>query len=102
MRTQPQLDTAAPAITWEECACLLCGSPRLAPLMEGADASARWRFLIVRCERCGLAFTNPRPDADSIGQFYPAGYSCHQLKHRAENRPEPYARLLPARGQKRL
>ncbi len=93
---------AVPVIVWEECACLLCGSPRYAPLLEAADAQANLRFLIVRCERCQLSFTNPRPDADSIRQFYPADYRCHQSKDDARDRAEPLAKHLPPRGQKRL
>ena len=102
MRAHAQICTAVPAIAWEECACLLCGSPRLAPLLEGADPHANLRFLIVRCERCGLCFTNPRPDAESIRRFYAADYRCHQSRDDAKQRPEPLAKLLPMRGQKRL
>jgi hypothetical protein len=67
----PALDS--PAIVWEECACLLCGSTGVNPLLEAADAlggSAGLSFLIVRCHRCGLCYTNPRPDAVSIRRFY--------------------------------
>lgn len=32
------------------------------------------RFSIVRCNRCGLIRTNPRPTAESIGYYYPDNY----------------------------
>jgi hypothetical protein len=28
---------------------------------------------VVRCDECGLRFTSPRPNRDTIGQFYPPG-----------------------------
>ncbi len=71
---------AIPAIAWDECACLLCGSRQHSPLMEAADPHCKLRFLIVQCKLCGLAFTNPRPDFDSISQFYPDDYPCHQKR----------------------
>ncbi len=33
------------------------------------------RFTMVRCKTCGLMRTNPRPDAASIGYYYPDDYS---------------------------
>ncbi|MBI1830596.1 MAG: hypothetical protein HYR84_03990, partial [Planctomycetes bacterium] len=78
----------APAIAWEETPCLLCGGGDHAPILEAADpAGARRRFLIVQCSSCGLCFTNPRPDSDSMPAFYPAEYRCHQVKERREQRP---------------
>jgi SAM-dependent methyltransferase len=70
-----------PAIEWEEVNCLLCGSHRWSPLLEAPDNIATgpglW-FAVVRCEDCGLCFTNPRPNAQSMGQFYPASYWPHR------------------------
>lgn len=84
MRLGTQLITeTSVTITWEECACLLCGGAYLTPLLEGPDLSTGLRFLIVRCNRCGLCFTNPRPDAYAIEQFYADGYPGHQGKMRA-------------------
>jgi len=31
-------------------------------------------FLVVRCSKCGLMRTDPRPTADSIGYYYPDNY----------------------------
>ena len=40
----------------------------------------KWQdgFNIVRCERCGLLFLNPRPAPTSIQQYYPIGYYAHR------------------------
>lgn len=58
--------------------CPGCGSTDYRPWLEVPD---RFHivpgqfFSIVRCNRCRLLFTNPRPDASSIGEFYAAeGY----------------------------
>ncbi|MBI2805154.1 MAG: class I SAM-dependent methyltransferase [Planctomycetes bacterium] len=88
-------------IAWDECACLLCGGARHTPILEAVDSLGEMRFLIVRCERCGLAFTNPRPDRDSIDRFYPDDYACHRIER------QPLAKrdgsvALPKHGLARL
>jgi SAM-dependent methyltransferase len=74
--TAPKAESG-PVIEWEEVPCLLCGSQRWVPLIEAADNLAEgaglW-FAVVRCQDCGLCFTNPRPSLESISQFYPALY----------------------------
>jgi SAM-dependent methyltransferase len=69
-----------PAVEWDETDCLLCGSPRWAPLLEGPDVipggSGLW-FAVVQCHECGLCFTNPRPSPASMSQFYPVEYRPH-------------------------
>jgi len=71
----------------ESVPCILCGSTESDPVVtavdrlaagrgaakgRGADdgASAK-RFTVVRCRRCGLAYTNPRPTPQEIGDHYP-------------------------------
>jgi SAM-dependent methyltransferase len=102
----PRHAVCSPFFDWEESPCLLCGSAVQTPLLEAADSDGvGLRFLIVKCNRCGLCYTNPRPDLGSINQFYPADYQCHQGKV-ASCKPAPYgarlARLLPIRGLARL
>jgi SAM-dependent methyltransferase len=98
-----------PAIVWEECACLLCGSGNFSPLLEasyprGGDAGLH--FLIVRCNRCGLCFTNPRPDLVSIKRFYPADYHSYRAKPNGTNerirKTDPIRKLLPIQGSARM
>jgi SAM-dependent methyltransferase len=93
--------TSELAIAWEECACLACGGEYVSSILEGADPNTSLRFLVVRCDSCGLAFTNPRPDVLSISRFYPADYRCHQAKTRSHG-PDPLARFLPLHGLGRL
>lgn len=89
LATRPSLD-APFAIAWEETACLLCGNTSCTPILEAPDRFSGLQFLIVHCTKCGLSFTNPRPDADSIVQFYPEEYRGHQ--------PRPADRKLDAIG----
>ncbi len=101
MRLAAQPCTAASAIAWQECACLLCGGAHLKPLLESADARRGLRFLVVQCSRCGLAFTNPRPDPITIKQFYPHDYRCHHATERP-GKNDPLMTLLPPHGPGRL
>jgi SAM-dependent methyltransferase len=98
------------SIVWEEAACPLCGYDAWMPLFEAADPLEihdGLRFLVARCLHCGLCFTNPRPDPDSIRQFYPAEYSCYHGKpHRAaksrSRTRDPIGAFLPIQGRGRL
>ena len=67
---------------WDETACLLCGRENAEILLEARDANPGERpalqFAVVRCRDCSLIYTNPRPDAESIGGFYPADYRPHR------------------------
>lgn len=59
--------------------CPLCGCSDATPLLDGADLlhNIPGRFGVAKCARCGFAFTNPRPDAESISKFYPFDYAPH-------------------------
>jgi SAM-dependent methyltransferase len=50
-------------------------------------------FPVVRCRRCQLIRTNPRPTMAAIGAYYPDLYGPY---HRSDNRPTPAARGLAA------
>jgi SAM-dependent methyltransferase len=103
-----------PAVEWDETDCLLCGSPRWAPLLEGPDVipggSGLW-FAVVQCHECGLCFTNPRPSPTSIAQFYPSVYRPHrtprsgrdETRHQmAGRRQRKEKQTLPWHGRGRL
>jgi SAM-dependent methyltransferase len=97
-----------PALAWEETSCPLCDGTRWSPLVEAVDplptVDGLW-FMVVRCDDCGLCFTNPRPAPESIGKFYPSTYVCHrrpQAATRRRKKRDPLARLLPPRGEARL
>jgi SAM-dependent methyltransferase len=56
----------------------LCDSDRSDSLLSAACvADPQKRFQVVKCQDCGMAFTNPRPTLQHIGQYYPPGYECH-------------------------
>ena len=92
---------AAPAIAWEQTACLLCGGEQHTPLLDAPDAGTGLRFLIMRCDQCGLAFTNPRPSELCMQRFYQADYRCHRAKL-PTFKPDPSNRFLPVQGLARL
>lgn len=116
--TLPTLSIPASSrLVWEESPCPLCGSTQSKPVIEAPDptpTSVGLWFAVVQCQRCSLRYTNPRPDAATIGQFYPANYQPHRrprqlsrpmrkwiplgaLRGRASER-----RSLPWHGQGRL
>jgi SAM-dependent methyltransferase len=65
----------------EATACLLCGSAATLKPMDTRDrlCGLPGAFALVRCRNCGLTYLNPRPDAASIGEYYPAAYDPHQI-----------------------
>lgn len=65
--------------TLETVPCLLCGSTQHSLYIQDAEElynGTKEKFNVVRCDECGLVYTNPRPTATSISFFYPdsAGY----------------------------
>lgn len=65
----------------ETVACLNCGGRSHDVVLAAPDVmTPSRRFQIVRCQACQLAFTNPRPIVECIGQFYPPEYECHDMQ----------------------
>jgi SAM-dependent methyltransferase len=60
----------------EDCACANCGTAGGSILFVGSDRlhNLPGSFAVVRCDRCGLMRTNPRPTRRSIRRFYPEDY----------------------------
>lgn len=51
--------------------CPVCGKEELKNFLVVKDKSvSQESFVIQQCENCGFKFTNPRPDAESIGKYY--------------------------------
>ena len=78
-----QLLPPPPAVTWDDSPCPLCGARDAGTVCEAADASPRagtppLTFAVVRCRECELLYTNPRPDAEGIADFYPDDYRPHR------------------------
>ncbi|QDU20915.1 class I SAM-dependent methyltransferase [Urbifossiella limnaea] len=92
-------DAPRPAVAWEDAACPLCGREEHALLLEAPDPlppnGTGLRFAVVRCETCGLTYTNPRPTPRTIARFYPSDYAPHRRPRKMrESRP---ARPLTSR-----
>jgi SAM-dependent methyltransferase len=71
-----------PAVAWDATPCPLCGRDDAELVLEAQDPAPTTGpgllFAVVRCRACGIWYTNPRPDARSIGAFYPSDYSPHR------------------------
>lgn len=83
-------ETASHGVDWEECDCLSCGSESWAALVEAPDqapGSAGLWFMVVKCQECGLCFTNPRPRASAIDGFYGRDYPPHLPSVEPPHRP---------------
>jgi 2-polyprenyl-3-methyl-5-hydroxy-6-metoxy-1,4-benzoquinol methylase len=84
-----------PRVEWEESPCPLCGLHKPALVLEAADPVPAdghgLRFAVVRCECCGLTYTNPRPTPSAIGRFYPPEYRPYRrpgkMEHSRRARP---------------
>src|SRR5262249_5908942 len=51
--------------------CPICDSTKFYQYLSCIDYTvSRETFQIVKCESCGLLFTNPRPSQDEIGKYY--------------------------------
>lgn len=72
----------------------MCGSGRQKTVLEAPEPGDRklW-FAVVRCDRCGLCFTSPRPDVAGMAGFYPPDYPPYQPRGGRPARPARWARL---------
>ena len=59
--------------------CPVCGASEFTPFLKVKDHTvSQKKFKIVRCATCGFLFTNPRPPAEEIGEYYEsADYISH-------------------------
>ncbi len=60
----------------ETVACNLCGCEQHTKVYEMPDRRffREEFFRVVECDRCGLAFVNPRPDRAEMQKYYPPEY----------------------------
>ena len=68
----------------ESVSCALCGSLQHTVVIRQAKELYNGlpdKFNVVRCNVCGLCFTNPRPTVSTMGFFYPdnAGYFQQEI-----------------------
>jgi hypothetical protein len=56
--------------------CNLCGSNSSDVFFKGKDIKYKkiGLFTVVKCKKCGLIYTNPRPKQDVISSYYPDEY----------------------------
>ncbi len=62
--------------------CPICNKETFKNFLVVKDNSvSKESFVIVQCENCNFKFTNPRPDENSIGQYYQSeNYISHTNK----------------------
>lgn len=65
-------------ISWENVPCPLCAGRHEEPFLVVQPQGEADSYRLVRCRQCKLVYMNPRPDEQSIGQFYPADYEWYQ------------------------
>jgi SAM-dependent methyltransferase len=60
--------------------CPLCGADDSEVRRTAHDRlfARPGRYHVVRCRRCGLQYTNPRPTFDALGRHYPPDYFCYE------------------------
>jgi SAM-dependent methyltransferase len=88
-------------VTYEQLySCPVCAGTDLPAKLQVQDKSvSQETFTIAQCAACGLQFTNPRPDAASIGGYYEsAAYVSHNSAARGlVNRVYRMARFFTMR-----
>ncbi len=96
----------AGSVKLEDRACPLGCAREDEHVLTGGDRfhNLPGRFTVVKCRRCGLMRTNPRPAPDSIGLYYPNDYGPYTSSRvRARKWPawdfgaEALPRLKPGR-----
>jgi 2-polyprenyl-3-methyl-5-hydroxy-6-metoxy-1,4-benzoquinol methylase len=61
--------------------CLCCGSDSYEPYLKAKDLITHTGeiFTVVKCQVCGLKWTNPRPKVSDLGRFYPESYQPYAI-----------------------
>lgn len=94
MHDIPEMGTEPP-VQWEETPCPHCGRSEHRVLLEAQDANPAsgpgLTFAVCQCQACGLRYTNPRPDLESITGFYPADYRPHRNSSKAKAAPRGWS-----------
>jgi SAM-dependent methyltransferase len=87
-----------PEVQLERAACPMGCSDGDEPVITARDRlhDLPGTFTVVRCKRCGLMRTDPRPDSKTIGFYYPADYAPHHVSfppaRRASRKPMSWRR----------
>lgn len=75
--------------------CILCGESETRLAFTGKDRLAVTAdvFSIVRCQRCGLLYLNPRPTREEMGRYYPYSQYKDEFTPAIEDEPSVVTRL---------
>jgi SAM-dependent methyltransferase len=75
--------------------CILCGESETRLAFTGKDrlAVTADAFSIVRCQRCGLLFLNPRPTREELGRYYPYSKYKDEFTPAIQDDPSVLSRL---------
>jgi hypothetical protein len=67
---------------FEKVSCYNCGADDYQFLLTGEDdlTSKEGNFQYVQCNKCGLAYQNPRISISQIKSFYDSEYIAHRKK----------------------
>jgi SAM-dependent methyltransferase len=67
---------------FESISCYLCGDSESRPFVDAQDdlTGKPGTFRFVTCNKCGLAYQNPRVTLDRIGEYYDDQYIAHRRK----------------------
>ncbi|MCB9851573.1 MAG: class I SAM-dependent methyltransferase [Phycisphaerales bacterium] len=59
--------------------CPLCGAVEFSRHLDASDTTFGFpgTFRVVRCDACGMMFTNPQVASEHIGRYFPTDYSAH-------------------------
>jgi SAM-dependent methyltransferase len=77
--------------------CLICGSPRLAPMFTASDRlyqTTAKLFAVVRCGECGLIRLDPPPALEELHRYYPDNYWFAPDPGAVSHLEEAYRRLV--------
>jgi SAM-dependent methyltransferase len=64
-------------VRWEQTACPVCGAADEDEFLRAPGDDGN-EYRLAKCRQCAMVYTNPRPDAASIGHFYEADYEPYQ------------------------
>jgi len=81
MNTTPRIPTTNKT-DFEEINCYLCGKNNFKPFTVAEDdlGGRPGKFSFVTCNNCGLAYQNPRLNANKISEYYDDEYIAHRKK----------------------
>jgi 2-polyprenyl-3-methyl-5-hydroxy-6-metoxy-1,4-benzoquinol methylase len=81
----PDSPTTAPD-GFEFVTCPACGGERFTVTHQGRDwiLNSGATMQVVKCDACGLHYTNPRPRVEHLGKYYENGYAPHQSEREGD------------------